>query len=285
MSVRLENVSCMYNGDTAVAVAAVDNVSFSIKKGEVVALVGHTGSGKSTLAQLICGLVSADSGNIYLDDFCITTKKRPKAVELVKRVGMVFQYPEHQLFEETVREELAYAPTNLGFEPETVKKKIKAIMKQLNMDEEFLSRNPYDLSGGEKRKVTLASVLITNPPILILDEPFVGLDVVAQVDFMSMLLAWQAKNGSTIICISHDMDALAKFCTRMLVMKSGNLMLDAPIKDAFNQVELLADCGIDLPIAKLALLELQKNGANIETDAITIEDAAAVINQWRLEVD
>ncbi len=285
MSVRLENVSCLYNADTAVEVAAVNNVSFSINKGEVVALVGHTGSGKSTLAQLICGLVSADNGNIYLDDFCITTKRRPKAVELVKRVGMVFQYPEHQLFEETVRAELAYAPENLGWSADEIKRATGRIMKQLNMDEEFLNRNPYELSGGEKRKVTLASVLITNPPILLLDEPFVGLDVVAQVEFMSMLLAWQAKNGSTIICISHDMDALAKFCTRMLVMKAGTLILDAPIKDAFNQVDLLAECGIDLPVAKLALLDLAARGAKISTDAITIEEAAAVINQWRMEVE
>ncbi len=285
MSVRLENVSCLYNADTAMVVSAVSDVSFTIKKGEVVALVGHTGSGKSTLAQLICGLVSADSGNVYLDDFCITTKRRPKAVELVKRVGMVFQYPEHQLFEETVREELAYAPTNLGWEDATIKRATKRIMKQLNMDEEFLRRNPYELSGGEKRKVTLASVLITNPPILLLDEPFVGLDVVAQVEFMSMVRAWLKDNGSTIICISHDRDALAKFCTRMMVMQAGNLVLDAPIKDAFNQVDLLAECGIDLPVAKLALLELQKNGADIATDAITIEEAAAVINKWRLEVD
>ena len=277
MALRLEHVSYTYSADTPWAVTAINDVSFAVEQGEVVGIVGHTGSGKSSLAQLICGLIPADSGQIWLNDLQIVGVKKLKAVELVKRVGMVFQYPEHQLFEETVAAEISYGPTNLGWSPEQVKQGVFDIADMLGMPAEFLSRNPLQLSGGEKRKVTLASVLVMNPKILVLDEPFVGLDSVARQDFIATLLAWQKEHQATILCISHDMDQLAAFCQRLLVMQGGRLILDAPIQQAFAEQEILAKAGILLPVAKQLLLALQQHGWQLNVLPLTPAEAVQEI--------
>ena len=280
MTLRLQNVCCRYGGEGPLEVTAVENISLEISRGELLGLVGHTGSGKSTLAQLICGLIAADSGDIWLEDLCLTPLKkwqRPKAIDLAQRVGMVFQYPEHQLFAETVAQELAYGPENLGWTPEEISEATQRLLKRLGLPPELLTVSPYQISGGEKRKVALASVLIMQPPLLVLDEPFVGLDAVARQEFLQLLLAWQKENNSTIICISHDIDLLASFCQRLLVLNRGRLKLDAPIRQAFNEVELLEQCGVRLPTARQATLAFQAAGWQLPTEALTLAEAAEAI--------
>ena len=277
MALRLQNVCCRYGGDGPLAVTAVEDISLTIGQGELVGLAGHTGSGKSTLAQLICGLVAADAGEIWLDDLCLTGKKRPKAVELAKRVGMVFQYPEHQLFAETVAQELAYGPENLGWPPERIAAATQELAKRLGLGADLLQVSPYQLSGGEKRKVALASVLIMQPPVLVLDEPFVGLDAVARQEFLQLLLGWQRELGSAIICISHDIDLLASFCQRLVALGQGRLRLDAPIRRAFDEEELLRECGVHLPTARQAVLAFQAAGWRLPVEALTLPEAAAAI--------
>ena len=190
---------------------------------------------------------------------------------------MVFQYPEHQLFAETVAQELAYGPENLGWTPEKISETTQRLLERLGLPPELLTVSPYQLSGGEKRKVALASVLIMQPPLLVLDEPFVGLDAVARQEFLQLLLAWQKENNSTIICISHDIDLLASFCQRLLVLNHGRLKLDAPIRQAFNEVELLEECGVRLPTARQATLAFQAAGWQLPTEALTLAEAAEAI--------
>ncbi|MGI5825375.1 MAG: ATP-binding cassette domain-containing protein [Bacillota bacterium] len=277
MSLTVKNLCYTYADDTDFAVHAVNDVSFTAADGEVIGIVGHTGSGKSSLAQLICGLLPGDSGEIHLGDYQLVGQKKLKAKELAKRIGMVFQYPEYQLFEETVWAELAYGPTNLGWQEAEINDEIVKLMKSLNMDDEFLDRNPLQLSGGEKRKVALASVLIMNPQILVLDEPFVGLDCVSKNEFTEMLLSWQQTNNATILCISHDMDQLAVFCQRLLVMNHGRLVLDKPIKEAFAEREILKEAGILQPVPKEMLLNMADLGCEIDTLPINITEACKAV--------
>ena len=277
MALRMSGVSCSYGENDAWRAAAVQDIDLTVERGEIVGIVGHTGSGKSTLAQLICGLLSADSGEIWLGDMCLTGRKAPRATELIRRAGMVFQYPEHQLFAETVAEEIAYGPENLGRSEDETEQDVRRIAEELGISEAMLAASPYQLSGGEKRKVALASVLILRPTVLVLDEPFVGLDAVARREFIDMLLKWRAENNSTILCISHDIDQLAAFCHRLLVLQQGHLKLDMPVRQAFSQVELLRECGVNLPLARRAVLEFAARGGQVATDALTLEEAAAAI--------
>jgi energy-coupling factor transport system ATP-binding protein len=277
MSLTVKNLCYTYADDTDFAVHAVNDVSFTVEQGEIVGIVGHTGSGKSSLAQLICGLLPGDSGEIWLGEYQLVGRKKLKARELAKRIGMVFQYPEYQLFEETVWDELAYGPKNLGWVEEKINQEIAKLMKSLDMDDEFLDRNPLQLSGGEKRKVALASVLIMSPKILFLDEPFVGLDCVSKNEFTDILLKWQKENQATILCISHDMDQLAVFCQRLLVMNHGRLVLDKPIKEAFAEREILAEAGILQPVPKELLLKLADLGCEIDTMPIEITEACEAV--------
>lgn len=283
MSLVVKNLCYTYADDTDFAVTAVRDVSFSAEQGEIIGIVGHTGSGKSSLAQLICGLLPGDSGEIYLDDCQLVGQKKLRAKELAKRVGMVFQYPEYQLFEETVWRELSYGPTNLGWSEGKINQEIGKLMKRFDMDDDFLDRNPLQLSGGEKRKVALASVLIMNPRVLVLDEPFVGLDCVTKNDFTELLLDWQKNSAATILCISHDMDQLAAFCRRLLVMNHGRLVLDRPLEEAFAQRELLAEAGILQPTPKELLLRLADCGCDIDTMPVRVPEACQAVLDYLRE--
>ncbi len=273
---RLTDVSCAYGETEDWQSAAVRHITLSVAAGERVALAGHTGSGKSTLLQLMGGLLPADGGQIWLDGLELTAPRRPKALALCERVGLVFQYPEYQLFAETVRAELAYGPRNLGWPAERIEREVAAIAAKMGL-RELLDENPYRLSGGEKRRVALASVLIMQPPLLLLDEPFVGLDAAGRREFMRLLLEWQRERNAAIVCVSHDIDQLAAFCDRLLVLRQGELKLDAPLRAAFDQVELLAECGVYPPLARQAVRRLRAAGWAIPADAVTLPEAAAVI--------
>lgn len=271
--IKLENVEYSYRGGKQ---PTVRGINLQIAPGECVGLVGHTGSGKSTLVQLMAGLLKADKGEIWLDDLCLTAAKRPKAREICRHVGIVFQYPEDQLFAETVRDELAYAPRNMGHDDKQVKREVERMAEQLGLSG-LLTADPCRLSGGEMRKVALAGVLIMRTPLLILDEPFVGLDAGARREFLAVLERWQRDTGAAIVCVSHDIEHLVKFCTRLLVMRRGELVLDEAISTAFDKTELLAECGVYPPIGRQAVRAL-----GLKSDAMMVAAAAeAIKRQWR----
>lgn len=271
---RLQNVEYSYRGGAA----AVRGVSLQIAAGECVGLVGHTGSGKSTLVQLMAGLLRADAGEVQLGDLNLSAGKRVRAREICRRVGIVFQYAEDQLFAETVRDEIAYALRNMGRTGEEISREVADIARELNI-EKLLDANPYELSGGEMRKVALASVLVMRTPLLILDEPFVGLDAGARAELLALLGRWQRETGAAIVCVSHDIEHLVKFCRRLLVMRGGELVLDEEIRGAFDREDLLAECGVYPPVGRQAVRRLGLNSA-----ALTVDEAAADIGsvkKWR----
>lgn len=261
---RLNDVSYSYKGGKEPSVCGV---SLELDAGECVGLVGHTGSGKSTLAQIMAGLIKADSGEVWLDDLCLTGR-RVKAKELCRRVGIVFQYPEDQLFAETVRAELEYAPRNMGLSERERKQAVDWIAERLGL-RDLLEVSPYNLSGGEMRRVALAAVLVMRTPLLILDEPFVGLDAGARRELLNLLGYWRRKVGASIICVSHDIEHLVKFCDRLWVMKGGRLVLDEDIRSGFDRVELLAECGVYPPIGRQAVRAM-----GLESMALTVDEAA-----------
>lgn len=266
---RLTDVEYSYKGGRE---PSVRGVSLELGAGECVGLVGHTGSGKSTLAQIMAGLIKADKGEIWLDDLCLSGK-RVKSRELCRRVGIVFQYPEDQLFAETVRAELEYAPRNMGLSGRELAKAVEWIAERLHLSD-LLEENPYHLSGGEMRRVALAAVLVMRTPLLILDEPFVGLDAVARQELLSLLADWRRKVGAAIICVSHDIEHLVKFCDRLWVMKGGELVLDEDIRGGFDRVDLLAECGVYPPIGRQAVRAL-----GLDSMALTVDEAARDISK------
>lgn len=264
----LKNVEYGYTGG---AEPAVTGVSLHIAPGEAVGLVGHTGSGKSTLAQLMAGLLKADAGEIWLGDVNLAGSKRVRAKDICRRVGIVFQYAEDQLFAETVRDEIAYAPRNLGWPQDKVNRAVLQIARELGL-QDMLDANPVELSGGEMRRVALASVLVMQTPLLILDEPFVGLDAGARAELLALLERWRQGTGAAIVCVSHDIEYLVKLCGRLLVMKGGRLVLDEEIRGAFDHVELLAKCGVYPPVGRQAVRAL-----GINSGALTVDEAAGAI--------
>ena len=248
--IEIKNLTHIYMKDSAVERKALDDVSLTVREGEFLCIVGHTGSGKSTLIQHINGILQPDSGSVVIDGFDMSQKKQ--MVEGRKRVGMVFQYPEYQLFEETVYKDVAFGPTNMGLtEPEIRERVLNAMISVGLLPEFFLEKSPFELSGGEKRRAALAGILAMQPNYLILDEPMAGLDPSGRRSILSMLEDIRTKYGTTIVMVSHSMDDIARVADRIAVLNNGRLiMLDTP-KAIFCTLDLEA-IGLELPhVAKL----------------------------------
>ena len=248
--IEIKNLTHIYMKDSAVERKALDDVSLTVREGEFLCIVGHTGSGKSTLIQHINGILQPDSGSVVIDGFGMSQKKQ--MVEGRKRVGMVFQYPEYQLFEETVYKDVAFGPTNMGLtEPEIRERVLNAMISVGLLPEFFLEKSPFELSGGEKRRAALAGILAMQPNYLILDEPMAGLDPSGRRSILSMLEDIRTKYGTTIVMVSHSMDDIARVADRIAVLNNGRLiMLDTP-KAIFGTLDLEA-IGLELPhVAKL----------------------------------
>lgn len=248
--IEIKNLTHIYMKDSAVERKALDDVSLTVREGEFLCIVGHTGSGKSTLIQHINGILQPDSGSVVIDGFDMSQKKQ--MVDGRKRVGMVFQYPEYQLFEETVYKDVAFGPTNMGLtEPEIRERVLNAMISVGLLPEFFLEKSPFELSGGEKRRAALAGILAMQPNYLILDEPMAGLDPSGRRSILSMLEDIRTKYGTTIVMVSHSMDDIARVADRIAVLNNGRLiMLDTP-KAIFGTLDLEA-IGLELPhVAKL----------------------------------
>lgn len=248
MDITFENVGYTYQPKSPFAHQALDDVSFHIPSGTFVAIVGHTGSGKSTLIQHLNGLASPTEGKVKIGDFTLSNDEKPKNMkDLRSRVGVVFQYPEHQLFEETIEKDIAFGPENFGVPTEEIKNRIKEIMPQVGLADHFLQRSPFDLSGGQMRRVAIAGVLAIQPEVLVLDEPTAGLDPRGQKEIMDMFHHLHKEQNLTTILVTHSMEDALKYADHVIILNKGSLYMEGNPIDVFTQKEALQKVNLDVP--------------------------------------
>ena len=273
MSVIVKNLTYIYDEGMPFASKALDNISFEIKDNDFVGLIGHTGSGKSTLIQHLNGLLKPSSGEIFINGFNITDKDL-NLTEVRKRVGIVFQYPEYQLFEETVEKDIAFGPGNLGLEEDEIADRVKKSMEAVGLDyEQYKDKSPFDLSGGQKRRVAIAGVIAMNPEVLILDEPTAGLDPGGRDEIFKLIKKLHKDNNITIILSSHSMDDMAKLANTIIVMNHGKIEFMGTPREIFNShADRLKDIGLDVPQVLELAKKLKAKGFDIRTDVLTVEE-------------
>lgn len=276
MSVKLElqNVSYYYGKGTAFEVKALDDVSFGIRTGTITGLIGHTGSGKSTLAQLFNGLEKPTEGKVLLDGADIWDKKY-KGERLCFRVGLVMQYPEYQLFEETVFADVAFGPRNMGIDEQTVKQRVMDAIAFTGLSEDVLTQSPFDLSGGQKRRVAIAGIMAMQPEMLVLDEPAAGLDPSGRAEIFSGIRKYRDTTGATVLIISHSMEDMAEYCDDIIVMNRGKVMLMGAKDEIFADSDMLIKAGLDIPQITRVMRILAENGVAVDPAACTKEQALA----------
>lgn len=269
---EVKNLTHTYDGNTPFMNDAVKNVSFSVKKGEIIGIIGHTGSGKSTLVQHLNGLLKATSGEVLLDGKNIWDD--PKKIRLVRsRVGLVFQYPEYQLFEDTVYKDIAFGPKNMGLSDDEIAHRISEICELVGIKAEYLEKSPFDLSGGEKRRVAIAGVMAMQPEIIVFDEPVAGLDPRGRADVIKMIYDYSNKYGATVLIISHNMEDMALIADKLIVMNKGELALFDTTENVFKQHEFLKKIGLNVPMVTQVMLALKEKGLSIPDNIFTVDRA------------
>lgn len=272
MAITIKNLNYFYDFGTPFETAALTNINLEIKKGEFVGLIGHTGSGKSTLVQHLNGLLKASSGSITVNGIEFS-KKGVKLSDIRKKVGLVFQYPEYQLFEETIYKDIAFGPSNLGLSQGEIDRNVKEAMSIVGLEfETFKDKSPFELSGGQKRRVAIAGVLAMNPEILMLDEPTAGLDPKGRDEILGQIRKWHEQKGTTVILVSHSMEDVARLVDRIIVMDKGTIALDDHKIKVFQEVELLERIGLAAPQVTYLTRALKQKGININEDLVTIKD-------------
>ncbi len=269
---EVKNLTHTYDGNTPFMNDAVKDVSFSVKKGEIIGIIGHTGSGKSTLVQHLNGLLKATSGEVLLDGKNIWDD--PKKIRLVRsRVGLVFQYPEYQLFEDTVYKDIAFGPKNMGLSDDEIAHRISEICELVGIKAEYLEKSPFDLSGGEKRRVAIAGVMAMQPEIIVFDEPVAGLDPRGRADVIKMIYDYSNKYGATVLIISHNMEDMALIADKLIVMNKGELALFDTTENVFKQHEFLKGIGLNVPMVTQVMLALKEKGLSVPDDIFTVDRA------------
>ena len=273
MSVIVKNLTHIYDEGMPFASKALDDISFEIKDNDFVGLIGHTGSGKSTLIQHLNGLLKPSSGQIIVNGFNITDKDL-NLTEIRKRVGIVFQYPEYQLFEETVEKDIAFGPGNLGLDEAEISKRVKNSMEAVGLDyETYKDKSPFDLSGGQKRRVAIAGVIAMNPEVLILDEPTAGLDPGGRDEIFNLIKKLHRDNNITIILSSHSMDDMAKLAQTIIVMNHGKIEFMGTPREVFtSHATRLREIGLDVPQVLELATKLRNKGFDIRPDVLTVEE-------------
>lgn len=280
MSIKIENLTHIYSPNGPFEKKALDNVSLEINDGDFVAIIGHTGSGKSTLIQHINGLEKATSGKIFIDDVDITAKDI-KLTDIRKKVGLVFQYSEYQLFEETIEKDIAFGPTNLKLSQDEINNRVKKAMNMVGLDYEiYKDKSPFDLSGGQKRRVAIAGVIAMEPKVLILDEPTAGLDPKGRDDILAQIRQLHDKYGMTIVLVSHSMEDVAKLAEKIIVMNKGKVVLTGTPKEVFKKVGILEEIGLGVPQVTYLMKALIAKGFNVSDEAYTIEQAKEEILKY-----
>lgn len=284
MPIILDKVSHVYEADTAMAVHALKDVSLVIPDGQFVGLIGHTGSGKSTLVQHINGLMKSTSGNIYFNGEDIDADDYDKKT-LRSKVGLVFQYPEHQLFEADVFSDVCFGPKNLGLSKKESELRAYQALKLVGLEDEYFYQSPFELSGGQKRRVAIAGVLAMKPEVLILDEPTAGLDPKGRDEILDQVAKLKKETGITVILVSHSMEDVAKYVDRIIVMNKGMVKFDDIPKEVFKHAEELEEIGLAAPQVTYIMKKLKKSGFDIEGEATTIEEAKEDIIKYFAKVN
>ena len=269
---EIKNVSFLYSSGTPFEMVALDNINVSFEKGKITGLIGHTGSGKSTLVNLLNGLYKPTSGAVLLDGKDIWEK--PKEIKKIRfRVGLVMQYPEYQLFEETIRADIAFGPKNIGLSEEEVNERVREAAELVGLESILLDKSPFDLSGGQKRRAAIAGVMAMRPEILVLDEPAAGLDPRGRDTILQAIREYGKKTGSTVIIVSHSMEDMATYCDDIIVMAHGKVHLSGSRDEVFAHARELCEVGLDVPqITKLALL-LRERGVQMPDGIYTVDAA------------
>lgn len=276
MSITFKEVEHTYSADTPFAYHALKGVNLNIKKGSMTALIGHTGSGKSTLIQHINALLLPTSGQVQIEDILITATNKPSSLKpLRKKAGLVFQFPEYQLFEETILKDIIFGPKNFGISEEEAIKIAKDMIQLVGLDESYLERSPFDLSGGQKRRIAIAGILAMNPDILILDEPTAGLDPQGAKE-MLQLFKKVNQEGKTVILVSHDMNQVLEYCDDVVVMNHGHVEKHVTVNELFKETDYLTSLSIDLPIITSFILKLNENGFHLDP---SIKDINVLIQE------
>jgi len=280
MSIKIENLTHIYMPKTPFETVALDNINLELEEGKFYALIGHTGSGKSTLIQHLNGLLKPTSGKIFIDGIDITDKKTVMS-EIRKRVGLVFQYPEYQLFEETIEKDIAFGPTNLGLSPEEVSKKVKRAMKIVGLDyEKYKDLSPFEISGGQKRRVAIAGVVAMEPKVLILDEPIAGLDPRGRDDILNQLRKLHEEYKLTVILVTHSMEDVADIAEEVIVMSDAKIVMKGTPREVFTKVDMLESIGLGAPQITYLMKKLKEKGFSVREDIFTVEEAKTEILRY-----
>ena len=271
---QVKNLSHAYGGNATFVNDAVSDVSFSIEKGEIIGIIGHTGSGKSTLVQHLNGLLKPTEGTVLFEDEDIWTN--PKEIRKIRsKVGLVFQYPEYQLFEETVYADIAFGPKNMGLKDDELDKRVREICSIVGVKDEFLEKSPFDLSGGEKRRVAIAGVMAMKPEVLILDEPCAGLDPKGRDTILGLIQQYQKNTDSTVLVVSHSMEDISKIASKVLVMNKGSLAYYDSVDEVFSHAEELREMGLNIPEITQIFIGLREAGYDVDVNIYTAEKAKA----------
>ena len=274
---ELKNLSYVYGTGTPFEKTAVNNVSLSIEKGEFIGIMGHTGSGKSTLVQMLNGLMKPTSGQVLLDGEDIWAN--PKDIRKIRfKVGMVFQYPEYQLFEETVAKDIAFGPTNMGKSGAELEKAVNDASRFTGLKDELLEKSPFDLSGGEKRRAAIAGVIAMNPEVLVLDEPTAGLDPMGRDVLLSQIVQYHKERKNTVILVSHSMEDIARVADKIIVMNKSNLVMFDKTKEVFSKGRELEKIGLRVPQITKIMLDLREKGFNVPEGILTVDEAMDCIS-------
>lgn len=280
MIIELKNVSYIYNPNTPFEKKALENINLEIDNGEFIGLIGHTGSGKSTLVQHLNGLIRPTKGTIIVEDKVIS-EKGTALREVRQKVGLVFQYPEHQLFEETIYKDIAFGPKNLGLTENEVDNRVKESMEIVGLDFQRLKdRSPFELSGGQKRRVAIAGVLAMKPKVLVLDEPTAGLDPNGRDEILSEVKEIFENAGITILLVSHSMEDIARLVGRILVMDKGKIVMDDKPREIFKRAEELENIGLGVPQITRLMREFNAQGKSIRDDVLTVDEAKDEILEY-----
>ena len=286
---EVKNLGFTYQSGSPSRNAALKDVCVSFPKGDIVGVIGHTGSGKSTLMQCLNGLIKPTTGKVFLNGTDIW--ENPKEIRKVRfKVGLVFQYPEYQLFEETVFKDIAYGPQNMGLGEEEIKERVIKSSQLVGLKEDLLSKSPFDLSGGEKRRVAIAGVLSMEPECLILDEPTAGLDPQGRQLIVELIRKYRERTGALVLVVSHNMEDMAAICDKLLVMNNGEVFNFGTVRDVFSDAEGIAEIGIDVPAVTEIAIKLKKLGVDVDTDIFTTEEMikrllALAVNSGKLPAD
>ena len=282
MSIEFKKVNYIYGENTPFSYIALKDVSLKIPQGSFTALIGHTGSGKSTLIQHINALLLPSNGEVDIDEFVIRAGEKPEVLKpLRKKAGLVFQFPEYQLFEETIEKDIIFGPTNFGMSEEEAKERAGKVLKLVGLDESYLERSPFELSGGQKRRVAIAGILAMEPDILVLDEPTAGLDPRGRDEILDQISKLHTERKMTIILVSHSMEDVARYAGRLIVMNHGQKVFDGTPREVFRHYKELEAIGLAAPQVTYLVHDLKEKGLDIDSDITTVAEAKeAILALW-----